>query len=230
MRFLAILSVVVIAACLCGLGRAQEATPPPTAPAPTKEMSKKEGIPPRATPGEYQAHAQAGTVIVAAEFKGHFVPTKDGLLSSEDYVAVEAALFGPPETRLKLATGDFSLRLNGKKALLPGQSDVMVFKSVKDPEWEPAVKPEAQSKTSIGSGGRGGGQQDGPPVVPKPPIELQRAWAQHVEKASMMEGDRALPQAGLIFFRYAGKTKSLHSLELIYDGPAGKATLTLEPE
>jgi hypothetical protein len=53
--------------------------------------------------------------------------------------------------------------------------------------------------------------------------------AQRVQKASLPEGDRALPQAGLIFFQYRGKAQGIHSIELIYAGPAGKATLTLQP-
>jgi hypothetical protein len=53
--------------------------------------------------------------------------------------------------------------------------------------------------------------------------------AQHVQKASLPEGDRILPQAGLIFFQYRGKTQSIRSIELIYSGPAGKATLALQP-
>jgi hypothetical protein len=61
------------------------------------------------------------------------------------------------------------------------------------------------------------------------PVPLQRAMAQRVQRASLPEGERNLPQAGLLFFQYRGKTKNLQSLELIYDGPAGKATLKLQP-
>jgi hypothetical protein len=53
--------------------------------------------------------------------------------------------------------------------------------------------------------------------------------AQRVQKATLPEGDRALPLAGLIFFQYRGKTQGIHSIELIYAGPAGKASLTLQP-
>jgi hypothetical protein len=53
--------------------------------------------------------------------------------------------------------------------------------------------------------------------------------AKSVQKAVLPEGDRALPQAGLIFFSYRGKTKGITSIELIYAGPAGKATLPLQP-
>jgi hypothetical protein len=47
-------------------------------------------------------------------------------------------------------------------------------------------------------------------------------------KAALLEGDRALPQAGLLFFQYRGKRESIKSVELIYQGPAGNATLTLQ--
>jgi hypothetical protein len=65
--------------------------------------------------------------------------------------------------------------------------------------------------------------------VVKIPIGIQRGWAQRIQKAALPEGDRPLPQAGVIFFQYRGKLQSIYSLELIYAGPAGKATLDLRP-
>jgi len=188
-------------------------------------------MPPRAAPAEYQAQAQAGTVTVAAEFTGHSVSTGQGTpLSTEDYVVVEVGLFGAPEARLKLSASDFSLRVNGKKTPVPTQPYGLVVGSLKDPEWEPPAAP-SKSKTSIGGGGGGGDPSDpnAPPAPVKIPIEVQRAMAQRVQKASLPEGDRGLPQAGLIFFPYRGKTQGIHSLELIYNGPEGKATLALRP-
>ena len=61
------------------------------------------------------------------------------------------------------------------------------------------------------------------------PIELRHVMEQKVQKASMPEGDRALPVAGLLYFPYRGKTESIQKLELIYEGPAGKATVNLQP-
>ena len=189
-------------------------------------QAEAKGIPPRAAPTDYQARAQAGTVTIAAEFTGHAIPTAQGPLSSEDYVAVETALFGPPEARVKLSFEDFSLRINGKKTSLPSQPYGLVVGSVKDPEWEPPASA-AKSKTSIGGGGKG--DDNAPPAPVKVPIELRRAMTQRVQKAALPEGDRTLPQAGLIFFQYRGKEQGIHSLELIYAGPAGKATLNLHP-
>ena len=157
---------------------------------------------------------------------GHSVPTPDGIYTAEEYVVVEVGLFGAPGTSAKLAIDDFSLRINGKKSPSPSQSYVLVFKSLKDPEWGP-TKKEAKSKTSIGGGG--GDNQDAPPAPVHMPIELRRAMEQRVQRASLLEGDRPLPQAGLIYFEYRGKRDGIRSLELIYSGSAGSATLDLAP-
>jgi len=167
-------------------------------------------------------------VTVAAEFTGHSVPTLQGPLSTEDFVVVETALFGSPDAQIKLSADDFSLRINGKKTPLPSLPYGMVLGSLKDPEWEPPEPAKSKSKTSLGGGGNSD-QADGPPPPVKIPIGVQRAMAQRVQKATLPEGDRALPLAGLIFFQYRGKTQGIHSIELIYAGPAGKASLTLQP-
>jgi hypothetical protein len=211
--------IVFAALCVCTYGQSQ--TPPP---------KQAPGLPARTTPTEYQAHTKIGELTLAAEFKGHSVPTAQGTpLTSEEYIVVEAAVFGGPDARATLNANDFSLRVNGKKQPLPSQPYGLVVGSLKDPEWEPPAPP-AKSKTSMtGAGGGGGKDSNEPPAPVKIPIEVQRSMAQRVQKATMPEGDRALPQAGLLFFSYRGKQSGIHSLELLYSGPAGKATLTLQP-
>jgi hypothetical protein len=191
--------------------------------------TQAKGMPPRTAPTEYQAQAQAGAVTIGAEFLGHAVPTPEQPLTSEDYVVVEAGFFGPPDARTTLARDDFSLRVNGKKTPLSSQPYELVFQSLKDPEWAPPEPAEPKSKGGISTGGGGGGGDKTPPLPPKMPFPLRRAMEQHVQKAAMQEGDRALPQAGLLFFQYRGKAEGIKSLELIYSGAAGKATLTLQP-
>lgn len=202
---------------------------PQTPPAVTSDAQPIEtrGMPARATPGDYQAHAQAGPVTIGAEFMQHSVPTPGLLLATEDYVVVEAGVFGPPGARTTLNPSDFSLRINGKKNL-QSEAYVNVFKSLKDPEWEPDVPVDKASKTSIGTNGSGKNGND-PPVVPKPPFKLQREWNLKMQKLAFPEGDRPLPQAGLLFFHYTGKASGIHSIELTYTGPSGKATLELNP-
>jgi len=185
-------------------------------------------IAPRATPGDYQAQAQAGAITIAAEFTGHSIATPQTILSTEEYVVVEVGVFGPPQARVRLSHEDFSIRINGKKMPSPAQPYALVSKNAKDPEWEALNPPEA--KKSKGGLSGGGGQNDsGPPPVVKIPVELRRAMEQKVLKASLPEGDRVLPEAGLIYFEHGGKVTNIRSIELIYAGAAGKATLTLHP-
>jgi hypothetical protein len=219
MRFFPVLKigVSVIALCLCAQG----------------QNTETKGLPPRNAPADYQAQAKAGSVTLAAEFAGHGVPTAQGTFNTEDYVVVEMGLFGPPEARATISSTDFSLRINGKKMPTPSEPYALILKSLKDPEWVPPDpgegKPKSKGGISGGGGGDSGGGNDPPPPPPKMPLELQRAMAQKVQKAVLPEGDRALPVAGLLFFSYRGKTDSIRSMELIYSGPAGKATLALQP-
>jgi hypothetical protein len=215
-------AVWITALCLSAPGQ--------NAPGKDAPVTESKGMPPRATPAEYQAHAQAGAVTIAAEFTGHAIGTSQGTLTTEDYVVVETGFFGPAEARAKLAIDDFSLRINGKKVPLPGQPYGVVLGSLKDPEWEPPAETKSKSKTGMSGGGGGGqGESNEPPTPPKMPFPVRRAMEQRVQKATLPEGDRALPVAGLIFFQYRGKTKDIRSIELIYSGPAGKATLALQP-
>lgn len=187
-------------------------------------------LPPRAAPADYQASAPIGNATLAADFTGHGIPSPQGVLISEDYVAVEAAFFGPPDARLTIVASDFSLRINGKKNPLPSLPFGLVGKEVKDPEWAPP-ESEAAPKSKGSVGGSGGGQNEAgapPPLPPKVPIELRRDWQQRIQRAAIAEGDRALPQAGLLFFQYRGKADGIRSVELIYTGAAGTATLKLK--
>jgi hypothetical protein len=187
-------------------------------------------IAPRATPGDYQAQAQAGAITIAAEFTGHSIATPQTILSTEEYVVVEVGVFGPPQARVRLSHEDFSIRINGKKLPSPAQPYGLVSKNAKDPAWEDLAPPETKKSKGGLTGGGGGGQNDaGPPPVFHVPVELKRAMEQKVLKASLPEGDRALPEAGLIYFEHSGKVDKISSIELLYSGAAGKATLTLHP-
>lgn len=211
----------MIGLSLYALGQSPEPKPEPK----SESSAENKGMPPRATPADYPSQTKSGNVTIAAEFLGHSVPRQEGPLSTEDYVVVETAFFGAQGEKLQLSYNDFSLKINGKKNPLPSQPYGLVTKSIKDPEWVPPDQPEKKSKSSFGTG------QDSnePPPPVHVPIELQRGMALHLQHYSLPEGERPLPEAGLLFFPYRGKTQSIRSLELIYSGPAGKATLDLQP-
>jgi hypothetical protein len=216
--------IFLVAAVACTL-------PAQNQPARDAKLSEAKGMPPRVAPTDYQAQGKAGDVTIAADFTGHAVPVEEGSpYSSEDYVAVEAAFFGPPGTKLTISADQFSLRVNGKKSPLASEPVELVFRNLKDPEWEPpGGSGKEKSKSSINTGGGGKDQDSGPPPIVHMPIELRRAMELKVRRAGLPPGERLLPQAGLIFFNYRGKVTGISSLELIYEGPAGKATINLQP-
>jgi hypothetical protein len=186
------------------------------------------GVPARAGAEDYQAKAEVGGVTIAADFVGHAVPTPGGTFTNEDYVAIEVAFYGKPEAKLKLTWEDFSLRVNGKKMPTPATPFGMALKSLKDPEWQPPVSSEEGKSKGGVSGGGGGAAGDPKPLPPKMPFPLRRAMELKVTKAVLAEGERELPQAGLVFFPYRGKDEGIRQLELIYTGAAGTVTLTFE--
>jgi hypothetical protein len=224
MRLFHVLRIGALAAAVCLCIQGQNT--------PSKDaQTEAKGMPPRPSPAEYQDHAQAGAVTIAAECTGRSVPTLLGPLATEDYVAIEIGFFGPPGARATISSTDFSLRINGKKPL-PSQPFGLVVESVKDPEWAPPEPVVPKQKTVLNSGepsAPAADSKNNPPPPPKVPIEIQRGWAQRVQKVALPEGDRLLPQAGLIFFQYRGKIERIDSMELTYVGPAGKATLRLQP-
>jgi hypothetical protein len=215
MRFLVVLTSTLFAALLV-----------------CAQSNETKGLPPRAAPTDYQAQGKVGMLTLGAEFAGHAVPTPQATFNTEDYVTVEIGLFGPADAHATLSVDDFSLRINGKKMPLASTPYALILKSLKDPEWVPPDSDGGESKSKGGittGGGGGGGGNDPPPAPAKMPLELQRAMALKVQKSVPPEGDRALPVAGLLFFQYRGKTDSIRSMELLYSGSAGKATLALQP-
>jgi hypothetical protein len=203
----------------------------PAAVPPTAHVSK--GLPVRATPAEYLSRATAGAYTIAAEFDRHDVPTAETTLTTEDYVCVEVAVFGPAGSHVSLSFSDFSLRINGKKSPIPAEQFAAVSRNLRDPTYEaPEVKAAKENKSSgLNAGGGDNGQGDAgntPPVIHIPP-EMERAMELQVQNAALPEGERTLPVAGLVFCKYGGQPKGIHSVELVYAGAAGKATVTLQP-
>jgi hypothetical protein len=60
-------------------------------------------------------------------------------------------------------------------------------------------------------------------------MELRLAMSQKVQRSALMSGERALPQAGLLFFPFRGRAESIKTVELLYTSPSGTTVLNLEP-
>src|ERR1700746_737544 len=105
--FPARISIYLVAACIIYAQDASTHAPRQT----ESQSSEVKGMPPRSAPGDYPAHVQGGKFTVASEFAGHSVPRPEGPLSTEDYIVVEACVFGSSGARLTLSSENFSLRI-----------------------------------------------------------------------------------------------------------------------
>jgi hypothetical protein len=205
-------------------------------------MLLAQGTTPKANASDYPAHAAVGDFTLAAEYLVHSIPAPEGSFFTEDYLVVEAAFFGPPLARVKMSAEHFTLRINGRKAPLMTQSPGIVGASLKYPDWEqrPTVTASAGPVILGGPvpverfpGDPNARRGPAPPRVPEsenpggqakePAMPIE----ERIQRAALPEGEHVAPAGGLLFFPFRGKTKSIRSLELLYDGPAGKVSLKL---
>jgi hypothetical protein len=206
-----------------------------------------QGTKPKAEPSDYPAHvALDNSVTLAAEYMVHSIPTPTGSLVAEDYLVVDVAFFGPAKTKLDLDAGQFALRINNQKVAFRPDSAGSVAASIKYTDY--SQRPGLTGSAGAGAGNAGvvwgpsntprfpGDPSAGRPLpnpVPDqtdpnvPPMEAEAPIEVRIQGAALEEGARVLPKSGLIFFPHRGRTKSIKSLELIYEGPAGKVSLKL---
>ncbi len=181
-------------------------------------------------PTEYQSQTKAGMVTIGAEFMGHSVPTPEQPTHSEDYVVVEAGLFGPAGAKTTLSRDDFSLRINGKKTLLPSEPYELVFHSLKDPEWQPPESPDQgiQRRAHHRWWRRRSGRVSSAPASQN---AVPAAPRNGTAGSKGCDGRRRPSAAAgwIAVLQYHGKPERIKSLELVYSGAAGKVTLILQP-
>jgi hypothetical protein len=214
------LSFCGAAVALCATLGAQTTS----APDPPAARTHK-GIPARASANDYIGHGKIGALTIGGDFDNHDIPTLESTLTAEDFVTVEVGFLGAPGARATISAADFSIRINGKKSPIPSEGFAALSRNLRDPSWIP---PEQKEKQKSRGGINTGGEQDNtPPVIHIPP-EMERSMRQQVGEAALPEGDRALPVAGLLFFKYSGQAKGIHEVELVYEGPAGKGSIKLQ--
>jgi len=193
----------------------------------------------RAKASDYPVHSDLASVEIGAEYLVHSIPTENGFYETKDYLVVEVAMFPTSDSGVLISSDQFRLRMNGKQ-LIFSQPAGVVAASMKYSDWN------RQRGTAV-SGGLGdstvtlgppapaarfpGDQRAGRPypVPPNPsdpsggnvekepvkPVEVL------VQNAALPEGPATKPVKGCLFFPFQGKTKSIRSLELVYDRGAG---------
>jgi hypothetical protein len=195
---------------------------------------------------DYPAHATAGNVSIGAEYLVHSIPAGNQTFVAADYLVVEVAVFPAKDEPAAIRGSSFTLRLNGKKLTLPPVAPGFVAASLKYPDWE--LHPRAEASAGVGDAGvilgrpPAVGRFPGDPTTSRlprapqapPPDDRRGIEREEPERAEDVIAKTALPDglvtkpvSGFVYFPYKGKAKALKSVELIYDGKAGTATLKL---
>ncbi len=202
---------------------------------------------PKEKASDYTAHVVVPKMELAADFLSHNLPAPGGVIFLRDYLVIEVAAYPQAKSGASWATGQFTLKINKHGTPLLPQSPGMVAASVKYPDWE--QHPTAVVEGGIGDGsimvgqpapvGRFPGDPNvnrlPPPVrAPEPenPTGEERQPEMTVDevclRAALADGPFFVPVNGYLFFPFKGKIKSIHSLQLLFEGTDGtQATLDL---
>ena len=193
-----------------------------------------QGTTPKSAPEDYPEHATAGDAGVGVEFMVHSFSRGEQMFIAPDWLVVEVALFPPKDQVVRVEPGKFSLRINGKKAVLFPQAPAAVAASLNHPQWE--QRRGADAAIGIGGIGVGTGQprQTAPfpgapqPGAPKPPrapdannpagAESERVRPEELlVETALPEGEHRGPVSGFLYFAFKGKIGSIKSLELLFE-------------
>jgi hypothetical protein len=189
------------------------------------------GTMPKPKPGDYPVQARVGDVDIAAAYLVHTLPSENTNVLVPDYLVLEIAIYPPKSQPVAVEAGQFRLRVNGKKELLPDTPE-MVAMSLKYPGSEgrtgfetqvgpvilgptqPVERFPGDQRPNIGQGPR-------PPTAPvdqptdadRPP---QPTAPEAAVAAAFPDGPCQRPVSGYVYFRYDGKMRSIKSLDLIW--------------
>jgi hypothetical protein len=164
----------------------------------------------------------------------HSIPNDKGALYARDYLIVEVAIV-PGKRPVAISSGAFTLRVNGKKTVLPTESAGFVAASLKYADWE-QQHPTVIGTAQAGNGRVVVGQPPNPGRFPGDPTQDRRMpEPRHPEDpdAGKQVKDRAdidalvklatLPEIetldmvkGCLYFRLEGKSNSIRRLDLEY--------------
>jgi hypothetical protein len=207
-------------------------------------LAHGQGITPKPTPDQYPVHAELGKLILAADNLVHSVPTPRGVYLAQEYLVIEVAVYGPTSIHPDFNASQFQLRINNAKNPLLSTPAMFAAAGIQNPQWgnRPALTGEAGN-------GNGGIILNGPPQTPRfpgdptgrrlpapktpspnpnaPEQEPPASPSDLVMQSALPEGSHVPPYAGVLFFPFARKMKSVKSLELLYQGPLGTVTLKL---
>jgi len=206
-----------------------------------------QGTAPKESAQEYTAHAALDKASLGAEYLVHSFSSGRDMYIAKDYLVVEVAVFPAKGASFDVNDGQFVLRVNGHKQELSPQGAQFVAESLKHPDNSSGLHSVEQvgpwvmgmpRPTSPFPGDPNAQPQRQPPQAPtdtasdRGDVEKQPSVspAELAVEAALPEGSCHSPTSGFLYFPYRGKVSHIHSLELIYSGPAGAATVSLPLE
>jgi hypothetical protein len=201
--------------------------------------------PPREKPSDYPVHLSLPALDLAAEYLVHSLPSPKGVLFIKGYLIVEVAAYPTNLAGGEWKTSQFTLRINKKGGPITPESPGTVAASIKYPDWQ--QRPTATAQVGVDDknvvfGQPTVGRFPGDPTTSKPlpsPVpepesptgegrEPELTIDQICLRQALHDGPYRKPVNGFLYFPFAGKLKSIHTLELIYESADGtQATLTL---
>lgn len=188
----------------------------------------------------YEVKTPLGDHTLAADY---LVRTFGGenAFFTEEFLIVEAALFGPRGKPVKIETRNFQLRLNGKpKETILAAAPSMVGSAIKWSDW--ALRRNLEAYGGVGDAGVSVGQPrpqsrfpgdpsargQGPSVTSTDENVISKDPGRAAVYFAMPDGEFTLPLSGLLYFSWNGKPSKLKSVELLYKGALGEFTLKLK--
>ena len=205
------------------------------------QLGFAQGTTPKPAPTDYEVHGQSGPLDVGAEYMVHSFSSGEQMFLAERYLVVEVALYPLMKSDpVNVDLSRFSLRLN-HKTMIPAQPAAHAAASLKQSPWQ--YQQPGRVSGGVGAGpidiGMGqprpvpGSPQDrrmpSPPRAPDadPPggITREKISAEDVLlRTALPEGPHTGKVSGFVYFPFTGKSSSIKSLDLVYDG----ATLKLK--
>ena len=206
-------------------------------------LPAQSGTAPKASPADYPARASVAKLSIGADYMVHSFSAGRQTFIAKDYLVVEVALYPAKGERFIVDTGQFSLRVNGKKQAVAPQAPEFVAASLKYPDWEthrqleagvgPIIMGRPQSVERFPGDPEARQRVPNPPQPPatddpsgqdnEPPVTADQLVVQTALPESEVHG----PVSGYLYFPYRGNLKRIRSLELDYAGSAGSAALPL---
>ena len=197
--------------------------------------------PPRAKASDYPAHVSLPGMEIGAEYLDHSIPSEKGFYIAKEYLVVDVGVFSSTREGIDIKSGQFSLRINDGKRVLVPVSPGTVAGALKYPDWENQRGGSVQAGPVIygtpSAEGRFPGDPGAPPPIPRPVEDppdpsgigkqIPTSIDESIAAVALSEGASNRTAKGCLFFRFAGKMKSIRSLDLVYDGGEGRPKATI---